>query len=75
MQDDDKTANNIYSYKGGLAIIAGSDTTSSAITHLFYFMMSHPVAYKRLRDEVDELGDNLYDTTIQARMPYLNASM
>ncbi|KAF8954023.1 cytochrome P450 [Flammula alnicola] len=60
---------------GGLAIIAGSDTTSSAITHLFYFLMTHPTTYKRLQAEVDELGDDLYDCTKQAHLPYLNAAI
>jgi hypothetical protein len=60
---------------GGLAIIAGSDTTSTAITHLFYFLMCNPAAYKRLQAEVDELGDDILDCTKQAHMPYLNASM
>ncbi|KAF9565398.1 cytochrome P450 [Agrocybe pediades] len=60
---------------GSLAIIAGSDTTSSAIAHLCYFLMAHPTAYKRLQEEVDEMGDNLYDATTQARMPYLNAAI
>ncbi|KDR79011.1 hypothetical protein GALMADRAFT_224262 [Galerina marginata CBS 339.88] len=60
---------------GGLAIIAGSDTTSSAITHLFYSLMSSPTAYGRLRQEIDELGDNLFDCTKQAHMPYLNAAI
>lgn len=60
---------------GALAIIAGSDTTSSAITHLLYFLMTHPTAYKRLQAEIDELGDDLYDFTKQAHLPYLNAAL
>ncbi|KAF8899918.1 cytochrome P450 [Gymnopilus junonius] len=58
---------------GGLAIIAGSDTTSSAITHLFYFLMTHPTNYNRLQKEIDDNSDNLQDGTKQAHMPYLNA--
>lgn len=65
----------IYVGTGGLAIIAGSDTTSSAITHLFYFLMCNPTAYKRLQAEIDELGDGIFDGTKLAHLPYLNASM
>ncbi|PPQ88069.1 hypothetical protein CVT25_013677 [Psilocybe cyanescens] len=60
---------------GGLAIIAGSDTTSSALTHFFYFLLSSPNAYKRVLAEVDELGDDVLDTSKHARMIYLNAAI
>ncbi|PPQ69697.1 hypothetical protein CVT26_001656 [Gymnopilus dilepis] len=60
---------------GGLAIIAGSDTTSTAITHLFYCLMTNPKAYQRLQKEIDENSDNLMDGTKQAHMPYLNAAI
>lgn len=62
-------------FLGSLAIVAGSDTTSSAITNLLYFLMTHPTAYKRLQAEVDELGDDLYDCTKQVHLPYLTAAM
>lgn len=61
--------------KGGLAIIAGSDTTSSAVSNLFYCLLTNPTKYKRLQDEIDELGDNVLDYGAQSRMSYLNASM
>ncbi|KJA26257.1 hypothetical protein HYPSUDRAFT_52570 [Hypholoma sublateritium FD-334 SS-4] len=60
---------------GSLAIIAGSDTTSSAIANLLYFLMTHPTPCKRLQAEVDELGDDLYDCTKQAHLPYLTAAI
>lgn len=67
---------NLYVFSsGGLVIIAGSDTTSSAMSHLFYFLMCNPVAYKRLQAEVDELGDDVLDTTKHAHMGYLNGAM
>ena len=59
----------------GLAILAGSDTTSSAISNILYFLISHPAAYKRLQAEVDGLGDQLTDCSAQAQLPYLNAVM
>ena len=70
-----ETVLEVLSFLGSLAIIAGADTTSSAIANLLYFLMTHPTAYKRLQAEVDELGDNLYDCTKQAQLPYLTAAM
>ena len=34
--------------------------------------MTNPTAYKRLRDEIDEL-DNVMDSAKLANLPYLNA--
>ena len=59
--------------KGELAIVAGSDTTSNAITNVLYHLMTNHTAYKRLQAEIDELGDNLLDCAAQANLPYLNA--
>ena len=63
---------NIF-YLGDLAIIAGSDTTSNAITNVLYHLMTNPTAYKRLQAEIDELGDNIVDCATQVHLPYLNA--
>ena len=70
-----KHATNIELFlkKGDLAIIAGSDTTSNAITNVLYFLMNNPIAYKRLQAEIDGLGNNVVDCAIQAHLPYLNA--
>jgi cytochrome P450 len=38
---------------GGLAIIAGSDTTSSVLTALLYYLLLNPEAYEHLQEEVD----------------------
>jgi cytochrome P450 len=38
-----------------LAIVAGSDTTSSAISNAIYLMLSHPETYKRLKEEVKDV--------------------
>ncbi|KAG6907707.1 hypothetical protein DXG01_007725 [Tephrocybe rancida] len=60
---------------GGLAIIAGADTTSSTITNLIYFLLANPNTYKRLQAEIDSLGDDLMDYARQAHLPYLNATL
>uniref|UniRef100_A0A8H8CFT6 High nitrogen upregulated cytochrome P450 monooxygenase 2 n=1 Tax=Psilocybe cubensis TaxID=181762 RepID=A0A8H8CFT6_PSICU len=58
---------------GGLAIIAGSDTTATALAHIFYFLICNPTIYKRLQAEVDGLGNDIMDSSKQAHLPYLNA--
>jgi len=61
---------------GALAVIAGADTTSGILTHLFYFLLSHPESYKRLQREVDEYyppGRDALDTKNHGDMPYLAA--
>ena len=58
-----------------LAVLAGSDTTSSALTHILYFLTNNPTIYKRLQAEIDGLGHKLTDCTAQAQLPYLNAVM
>ncbi|KII89837.1 hypothetical protein PLICRDRAFT_52981 [Plicaturopsis crispa FD-325 SS-3] len=61
---------------GGLAIIAGSDTTSITLANLFYFLMANPKAYKRLQEETDKFfppGENVFDASQHAQLHYLNA--
>ncbi len=38
---------------GILAMMAGSDTSSSAITSIFHCLLSHPDAYIALQEEVN----------------------
>lgn len=64
---------------GVLAIIAGSDTTSTVLSGLFCFVIANPEVYARLQKEVDAFfpageGDP-FDATRLAEMPYLNAVM
>lgn len=61
---------------GALVIVAGSDTTSSTLSSLFWSLLCHPEAYVRLRAEVDALNpDDVLDTTRHSQMLYLNAVM
>jgi hypothetical protein len=61
---------------GSLAIIAGADTTSNALTSILYFLCKYPKVYERLQNEIDNLGEeDMYDTQKQAHLHYLNAVM
>lgn len=67
---------------GELAIVAGSDTTSTTLSGVFFNLLTHPEYYERLRREVDEVfpmgEDPLSDANAGARMAemkYLNAVM
>jgi cytochrome P450 len=60
---------------GGLAIIAGSDTTSSALSTFFWCLLREPKTYKRLQAEIDELGEDVMDYAKQAHLSYLNATL
>lgn len=61
-----------------LAMIAGADTTSIALSNLFYFVLANRTVYERLQAEVDRYfppGENALDTKHHANMPFLNAVM
>lgn len=61
------------------AIIAGADTTSTVLSGTFYYLLTHPAAYERLRAEVDgvfPVGEGEpFDAVKLVEMPYLNAVM
>jgi len=60
---------------GGLAIIAGSDTTSSVLAAIFYYLLLNPEAYKRLQGEVDSAfasGEEPLDVLKLSQMEWLN---
>ena len=66
--------------EAGLAIAAGADTTSTVVSNIFYYLLSHPVNYARLREEVDSTfprgdSDGPFDSAKLAKMPFLNAVM
>lgn len=62
---------------GMMAIVAGADTTTTALSGIFYYLMTHPSACKKLQAEIDAtfppLEGNPFDTSTLASMPYLNA--
>jgi len=58
-----------------LAIIAGADTTASALTSFIYLIMRYPKVHQRLRKEVDSLGSDFLNPDKQTRLAYLNATL
>lgn len=62
-----------------LIIVAGSDTTSSVLSNIIYFLISNPHDYARLRDEIDRafpVADVDHITTDNlANLNFLNAVM
>lgn len=64
---------------GVLAVIAGSDTTATALSAAFYYLLQDPSKYKRLQEEVDAYfppnEGEPFDSAKLAEMPYLNAAI
>jgi len=61
---------------GAIAVVAGADTTASALASLFFFLLSHPKYYEQLREEIDSHfppGVDPLDTSSHADMKFLNA--
>ena len=61
-----------------LAIIAGADTTSIALTSITYCLLAHPDVYEWLQAEIDKFypaGENALDPKHHRDMPYLTAVM
>jgi cytochrome P450 len=60
---------------GTLAIVAGSDTTSSVLTAIIYYLLLNPAAYERLQEEVDSAfpsGEEPLDTVKLSHLEWLN---
>ncbi|KAF7980603.1 hypothetical protein HWV62_37374 [Athelia sp. TMB] len=60
----------------GLVIIAGSDTTSTVLSSLFWFIMTNPAIYSRLQAEIDSVfppGEDALNVAKHIHMNYLNA--
>ncbi|RPD52947.1 high nitrogen upregulated cytochrome P450 monooxygenase 2 [Lentinus tigrinus ALCF2SS1-7] len=61
---------------GILAVVAGSDTTSVALTNIFFCVLTHPEVYATLQAEIDMYyppGEDAYSTKDHRNMPYLQA--
>jgi cytochrome P450 len=61
-----------------LAVVAGSDTTATTLTVIWYYFMLDPSKLDRLRREVDAYfppGEEPLDLMRMVNMPYLNACM
>ncbi|KAG5638947.1 hypothetical protein H0H81_008447 [Sphagnurus paluster] len=59
-----------------LAMIAGSDTTATGLSNLFYFLMSHPHCLKRLQAEIDDVfpkDESPLSSSKHSKLPYLTA--
>ncbi|KAH8827462.1 cytochrome P450 [Flagelloscypha sp. PMI_526] len=57
-----------------VGIAAGADTTYTALSSLFFLLLSHPDKLKALREEIDQLEEGeLTNLTRLAQLPYLNA--
>ncbi|KAL0057455.1 hypothetical protein AAF712_015905 [Marasmius tenuissimus] len=61
------------------AIVAGSDTTSTAMSNFFWCILSHPEAYKQVVSEVDKEyppgTDPLLDTSRYGNLKFLKACL
>lgn len=60
-----------------IAVGAGTDTTSSALAGVFFYLLSDRTVFDRLQKEVDSVfppGEGApFDAVKLANMPYLNA--
>lgn len=64
--------------EGFVAIIAGSETTATAVTNTLYFLLKHPDIKRRLQDEIRGALSESEDTLDYAKfleLPFLNACM
>ncbi|TFK81542.1 high nitrogen upregulated cytochrome P450 monooxygenase 2 [Polyporus arcularius HHB13444] len=61
---------------GILAVVAGADTVSSAMTSIFHCLLTHPETYRRLQEEVDRSyppGEDAFSPKHHREMTYLQA--
>lgn len=78
LPESERPSADMVAEEGKLAIIAGSDTTSSALTAMLYYLFCNPVAYEHLQAEVDSAfpsGEEPLDVTKLSQMEWLNGCM
>lgn len=64
--------------EGILAVVAGSDTTSTTLVITLYYLFLHPEKMKKLREEIDSnftKDEDAVDFAKLAEMQYLNGCM
>jgi cytochrome P450 len=62
--------------EASLAITAGSDTTAMSLTNTFFYLMTNPEVYARLKEEIDEnvpADIDVADPAQVTKLPYLQA--
>lgn len=60
-----------------LAIVAGADTTSVALTNFFWFILANPEHYKRVQEEVFSVygEDSATDLSKHSELKYTSACL
>ncbi|KAN0137375.1 Cytochrome P450 [Lactarius tabidus] len=75
LPENERPSHDQFAQNGQLAIVAGSDTTSSVLTAALYYLLLNPVAYEHLQVEVDGAfpsGEEPLDVTKLGQMEWLN---
>ena len=78
LPETERPSFNDLANNGLLAIIAGSDTTSSVLTAIIYYLLLNPIAYEHLQGEVDGAfpsGEEPLDTVKLSQLEWLNGCM
>jgi cytochrome P450 len=73
-------SNTTLALESTLAIVAGSDTTSTTLSNILFYLLQMPGVHSKLRAELDAAAggaalDVELDVKTLAGLPYLNAIM
>ena len=63
---------------GAIAMVGGADTTASALSSLFWYLLSDTQSYKLLQAEIDRIyppGEDALDVSKHEELKFLNACM
>ncbi len=78
MPEDERAALGDVAKDGVVAVVAGADTTTGALTATLYYLLLNPAAYERLQAEVDAAfpaGEEPLDVSKLSQMEGLNGCM